>query len=479
MGQEIDRSEFSVSEQKQFLERLQSETATLDHWFHTDAFDRHSGHCGFELEGWLVGRDYRPAAENERFLKALDDPLVVPELSKFNFELNSKPHIPDRNVFKHMHRELRERWERCVRCASTLGLMPVQIGTLPTLRDDQLTMANISPLQRYFALNKQILQQRQGTPLRIDISGDREQLQVEHRDVMTESATTSLQIHLQVNVEQAVRFYNASQIAAAPMVALCANSPFLFGKQLWEETRIPLFEQSVSAPAFYDRPGHIVDRVTFGTRYTENSLMEIFEENLSGFPVLLPMLFENAQASLDHLRLHNGTIWRWNRPLIGFNSDGTPHLRLEHRVASAGPSVPDVIANIAFYYGLVHWLANNDDPPETLLPFAQARANFYQAARHGFDTDIFWLDGREHSLRRLLLDELLPAARQTLTAMGVDRGDVDYYYGGILEPRVRGGQNGARWQKRFIGEHGPDFALMTRAYCERQNRHIPVHEWTV
>ncbi len=479
MGQEIEQSEFSASEYHEFWQRLQRETATLKSWLDSDALPAEGGSCGFELEGWLLNSDCAPAPYSEVFLRSVNDPQVVPELSLFNFEINSLPQAFSPGMFSGLQRELGGRWQHCCDCAERLGLKLLQIGILPTLRDEALCLGNISPLQRYHALNQQVLNQRRGHPIKIDITGDEDQLSVVHTDVMSESATTSLQIHLQVKPGEAVRFFNAAQIMAAPMVAISANSPYLLEHELWEETRIPLFEQAVSVPAYYDQPGHQVERVTFGTRYVEHSLIELFEENLAGFPVLLPALAADGDADLHHLRLHNGTIWRWNRPLIGFDSNNKPHLRLEHRVAPSGPSVPDTIANILFFYGLIHCLATHPDAPEKLLPFEHARANFYQAARYGLDAQVFWLDGREHTLSALLLEHLRPATRQCLLNMGIQRQDTTDYMDNILTPRVRSEQTGACWQKRFIRKHGRDFTAMTHAYYLNQSRQIPVHQWTV
>ncbi|WP_290652095.1 glutamate-cysteine ligase family protein [Aquisalimonas sp.] len=479
MGEEITRSSFSAEEFQRFRQHLNEETQQLEQWFQDNALSPDAGVCGLELEGWLLDRDWQAAAENEAFLQGLNDPLVVPELSRFNFEINTTPQPRHARMFKRIHRQLRDIWGRCKQQADTLGLVPLQIGILPTLKDDVMTVENMSPLQRYHALNEQVLVHRHGTPLNIDISGDHDRLQVVHHDVMTEAATTSLQIHIQLDNERAVRFYNAAHVLAAPMVASCANSPYLFGQELWEESRIPLFEQSVSVPAFHDREGHLIERATFGTRYVQDSLMEIFRENRDFFPVLLPALHPDGAHRLAHLRLHNGTIWRWNRPLVDFDGQGRPTLRLEHRVTPAGPSLPDVIANILFFYGLIHYLADLADAPEHRLAFEHNVANFYQAARHGMAATVFWLDGHEHELRELLLGELVPAAAHTLGELGIDREDIDTYLHAIVAARLRSGQTGSAWQKRFVARHGRDFQNLTRAYYCQQQRQVPVHQWTI
>ena len=256
------------------------------------------------------------------------------------------------------------------------------IGILPTLTDNDLSLDNISSLDRYRALNEQVLRHRQGKTIRLHINGG-EHLEVEHKDVMLEAAATSLQIHLQTPQNLAVRYYNASVILSAPLVAVGANAPFMFNRDLWYETRIPVFEQSVDIGGIGGAASGPIHRVTFGSQYARESLFECFNENLEHYPVLLPVSYDSEPEKLNYLRLHNGTIWRWNRPLIGFDADGTPHLRIEHRTMSSAPSIIDNIANIALYYGLVEYYATCIDPPESSLAFTDAKDNFYRAAKTG------------------------------------------------------------------------------------------------
>jgi len=219
-------------------------------------------------------------------------------------------------------------------------------------------------------------------------------------------------------------------------------------------------------------------RAGFGSGYLRLSVMEWFRENLDHYPVLLPIRFSEDDTELSTLRLHNGTIWRWNRPLVGFSKDGEPHFRLEHRVMAAGPSLIDVIANNAFFHGLVHDLAQQDNPPESQLEFAAARDNYYHAARLGLNATVQWLDGERRELQHLILDLLLPRAQAGLAALGVDRKDAGDTLG-IIDARVRSGQNGAAWQRAFLREHGPDMNQLTCAYLAHQRGGQPVHEWPI
>jgi len=478
MGRDIPKSEFSAEDKREFDQRLREETRLLMDLFKSDAFENTKEHCGFELEMCLVDKNCRPSPKNEEFLARSPSHLVVPELSRFNFEINSTPHPFEGKLLSNLEEELIEVWRGCRRRANQMGLEVLAIGILPTITDENLTMENMSSLKRYLALNHQILKLRKDKPLELKIDG-KDILRISHHDVMLESVTTSLQIHLQVNSSEAVRYYNTAQILSAPIVAVAANSPYLFGKDLWEETRIPVFEQAISVASFRDSHGEIVRRVTFGTGYGRNSLLEPFLENLDRYPVLLPMVLEGEPTSLSHLRLHNGTIWRWNRPLIGLGENGKPHIRIEHRVASAGPSISDIIANIAFFLGLINYFLKNDTPLETLVPFEIARHNFYRAAKKGFAAKVTWVDGKEVTLQSLLLGSLLPAAREGLLKAGLLKEDVSFYIDDIMANRIRTGKNGAGWQRSFIGVHGNDFQAMTRSYIENQKKNIPVHEWPI
>jgi hypothetical protein len=218
------------------------------------------------------------------------------------------------------------------------------------------------------------------------------------------------------------------------------------------------------------------ERVNFGFRYAGHSIMETFRANLDRYPVLLPQLMAEPDQPLAHLRLHNGTIWRWNRPLLGFDEAQRPHLRIEHRVVPAGPTVPDMIANAALYLGAVRDLAGQDQPPESLVPFLQTRAAFYTCARDGMDAEIQWLDGNTLPVTRIIREDLLPRARRGLMSMGIDSNEIDHWLG-IISGRLETGRTGARWQRAWVKRHGFDMAGLTAAYLGHQQTGQPVHEW--
>ena len=475
MGQEIEEVQFTPDDFVEYARRLRTETVLLSQWFSDEIFSPRDRMGGFELEAWLVDSLGHPAPVNEMFLKHLDNPMVVPELARFNVELNDHPQHLWGSALSRFEASLGATWQQCRQAADELQLRLMMIGILPTLEVAELTQANMSDLKRYRALNEQILRLREGRPLELDISG-REHLRVANNSVMLEAATTSFQLHLKVHPRAARRACNAAMIVSAPLVAVSANSPYLFGHDLWSETRIPLFEQSVAVGGFAGASHGPLRRVTFGTGYVRDTILECFIENEQHYPLLLPMQFHDGLEQMSHVRLHNGTIWRWNRPLIGFDYDGIPHLRIEHRVIPGGPTIADMIANAALFYGLMQALMTTEVPPEQQLPFATARDNFYTAAQHGLDAHVTWLDGKRSSVQHLLLDHLVPLARQGLEQLEIDRDDIDRYLG-IIEARARTGQTGTRWQRAYVERHGGDLAAMTHAYYEQQEKGAPVHEW--
>ena len=476
MGQEINQTSFTDAEVDHFRNCLREETATLKKWFDERAFEyADQPDIGLELEGWLVDENYLPAPMNEAFLKEADDPDIVEELSKFNFEVNAPPQALNSACFTATEADLNRTWAKCVAAADRLNLKPCAIGIMPTVRDEMLQTEWLSDANRYQALNDEILRRRKGKPLHIDIKGY-EHLDYHCDHIMLEAACTSLQSHLKINQEDAVRFYNAGVLAAGPLVAATANSAYLYGKSLWAETRIPAFEQATALEGYRDASGNNVLRVTLGTGYIRHSFLELFLANLS-YPPLLPAIVEN-RAKLPHLKLQNGTVWRWVRPILGFNKEKVPHLRIEHRVMPAGPSIVDTVANLALCHGLMFALAKQDTPPELETPYEDVVANFYACAKDGLRAKVRWRR-KSVDVQSLLLDELIPMARTALEKEGVSADDLDKFFTETLIPRIRSGRTGANWQRRYVELNGTNRQALAEAYMAHQATGKPVHDWTV
>lgn len=482
MGQEVNTTEFTEQDFREFKRLLGEETRELERWFHEERFSKGVRMCGLELEAWLADQKFSPSPSNADFLDGLQHRLVGPELARFNFELNTDPRAlgHDSNALTDLHRELSKTWDACQQRADAMGLHALTIGVMPTLEEGMLNVENMTVSKRYEALNQQLFMDRGQIPLSFHID-EGEGLHIEQADMMLEAASTSLQVHLKVGQEEAVRCYNASIIASAPLVAASANSPYLYGRALWEESRVPIFERSVPSGHIRDEQGRVINRAGFGNGYAKMSLFEPFAENLTLFPPVLPEIQQDTADPLPHLRLHNGTVWRWNRPIIGFDNNQPlkPHLRIEHRTMSAGPTLLDVMANAAYYLGLTFELMSHTTPPEQYLPFEVARANFYDAARYGLAAQVRTSDGTSHLLQKFSLDVLLPLAKKGLARLGILDSDIALYIDDVLEPRIRTGQNGANWQKNFIARHGHHLPQMVESYIHHQKSGEPVFRWSI
>jgi len=476
VGQEINTSDFSETDFHTFQQHLQQQTQTLASWFEEKRFVNREKLGGFELEACLVDKDCLPLCCNHDFMQAMAADYLAPELAAFNIEFNFTPQQLQHRGLYDFEQEMRQRWQRGEEVAKQLGAQLLMIGILPTIRNADLQSNNLSHMARYKALNDQVLRLRQGKPLQLDIQGQ-DILRLQHPDVMLESATTSFQVHFQVPLELSVRIYNASLMVSAPMVAVSANSPFFFDKSLWAETRIPLFEQSVESGGFQDAAHGPMRRVTFGSGYARHSLMECFQENLDHYPVLLASKLESSDR-FAYVRLHNGTLWRWNRPLIGQEDQrgDNYHVRVEHRVMPAGPSVLDSVANAAFYFGLSYALAN--DEAQSNISFADARDNFYAAAKLGLDAHMRWQQDKKVRVTSLILNKLLPLAWEGLQLLGISQSDIKHYLG-IIEQRVEKQCNGCNWQRAYVAKHGHDMVKLTQAYLQRQQSGEPVHDWSL
>jgi len=472
MGIEVSQDHFSKNDFSKFQQKLNLETDYLLERLSLNQFSNHPPVAGFELEACLVDSALQPTPINTPFLERVDHAMFTSELAKFNIEINTTPQALSGQAFQQFEDEIQHLIIDAQRAAKALEAQILFTGILPTLAPEHFCIENMSEMKRYHALNEQILRSRQGKPLHFDLQGH-EALHMQNNSVMLESAATSMQLHLQAPIEDAHHYYNASILASAAVTAVSCNSPYLFGNELWHETRIPIFEQSVHL-GNSGQNGNTSQRVSFGSGYI-NNIAECFIENRDDYPVILPMLQDKPVEKFAHLNLHNGTIWRWNRPIVGFDSDGTPHIRIEHRVMPAGPTTVDMIANAAFFYGLTQYFATYLQQHEMPIPFQQAKDNFYTAARHGLSAKIQW-DNQTVSVQELLLADFIPYAKQGLQQLQIDQDAIDHYLS-IIQARVKSGQTGAAWQMNHVRQHGCSMQQLTQDYFQLQKTGNPVHTW--
>ncbi|MFF2026364.1 glutamate-cysteine ligase family protein [Streptomyces sp. NPDC058171] len=496
MGEKVVAGVVDLSDRQRYREKLRQCLAGLGRLLAEERFDRPKNLMGLEIELNLAGPDGLPRMMNAEVLERIASQDFQTELAMFNLEVNIAPHRLGGRVLDQLAEEVRTGLAYAHRKANEVDAGIVMIGILPTLAQHDLVPANLSAADRYTLLNEQIVAAR-GESFQLDIEGV-ERLTCTSDSIAPEAACTSVQLHLQVTPARFAGVWNAAQAVAGVQIALGANSPFLFGRELWRESRPPLFQQSTDTRPPEVAAQGVRPRTWFGERWID-SAYDLFEENLRFFPPLLPIcdeedplkvLDDGGVPSLAELVLHNGTVYRWNRPVYD-TVDGVPHLRVENRVLPAGPTVIDVMANTAFYYGIVRALAENPVPVWSRLPFEAAARNFDDACRHGIDAELQWpRPGRHGTVRRipavtLVLEELLPLAAGGLDAWGVEPADRDRYLG-VIEERCRQRVNGASWQTTTFHrarESGLDrhaaLAATTRRYCELMHAGQPVHTWPV
>ncbi len=478
-----------VTERRTAMNWMLRDLHALQRLLDSGTFETGSPRIGAEQEFFLVDRAWQPSPVALEMLAAIDEPHFTTEVGAFNLEVNLDPQPFDGRCLRDMHQQLDELLELARRTARHLEREILLTGILPTIRMSDLDLSNMVQNPRYLALNRSLLEMR-GEDLDLFISGA-DELRVRQASVMAEACNASFQVHLQVAPDEFASLYNVAQLLAGPTLACATNSPILFGKQLWAETRIPLFEQSVDTR----RSGHHLrqrsGRVTFGTHWVRDSVIELFKEDITRFrPLLAPdshtdpfdVIAEGGVPDLAAIRLHTGTVWRWNRACYGV-MNGIPHLRIENRILPSGPTTSDEIANAALWLGLMRGVTTRHPEVSRMMEFDTVRANFANAAREGLSSSLHWLDGRERPAPELLLDVLLPIAVEGLESAGVDAADSERYLG-IVERRVRSGYTGSRWQvasmlsMRQQGSIGQRLNSLTAAIAARQQVGNPVSEWT-
>jgi hypothetical protein len=497
MGQEIATETLGSSDRQRYRTKVQRCLDALARMLTEGGFSDSPPHIGLEVELNLVDDDQQPAMANTVVLEKLDDPSFTTELGQHNLELNVAPRPLSGDQATELEQELVTALTGAGVKAQDAGTTLVMIGMLPTLREEHFKARWLSNNARYARLNDQIFAARgEDMVLAMDgptIPGQRaERLRTSTDSILAESACTSAQLHLQVPPEAFAPHWNAAQCLAGVQVAIAANSPFLLRKALWHETRIPLFLQATDTRPEELKTQGVRPRVWFGERWI-TSIFDLFEENVRYFPGLLPefddedpfeALDRGRAPRLAELRLHNGTIWRWNRPVYDI-ADGVPHLRVENRVLPAGPTVIDLMANAAFFYGAQHALATEERPVWTQMSFQAAEENLYAGARHGFDAQLYWPGIGWVPPDELVLRRLLPMAHEGLRQCGVSDAARERYLG-VIEHRCLAQRSGSTWQRAAVTrmeERGLDrdeaLVEMLSRYVELSSTNDPVHTWPV
>lgn len=487
MGQDVG-SEQSPEAIRAFTKALLRDVHALERMLDEGMIETGIRRFGAEQEMFLVNEGWRAAPLAVQVLEGLNNPSFTTELAQFNLEANLTPRVLEGDCFRLMEEEVDSLVSAVREEAAKHGAKVVLAGILPTLSKSDLSLDNLTPERRYHALNEALGALRNGA-WRLSIQGT-DELMIEHDSVMLEACNTSIQIHLQVSADEFPTFYNAAQAVTGPILAGAVNSPLLFGRRLWAETRIALFMQSLDTRGSDLHMREMSPRVRFGDSWLTDSVTELFHEDIENFRVLLaegdledPMdvLDGGGVPKLQALQLFNSTLYRWNRPCYGI-SEGRPHLRIECRALPAGPTILDESANTVFWIGAVMGLAKRYPDLSERMEFDHAKANFLAAARLGLQAGFQWIDKKTVSADRLILDTLLPLAREGLADYPVDMGDVDRYLG-VVRERVEKKATGSSWALRSLsslkgsGTRSERLAALTASSARQQEKGIPVAQW--
>ncbi len=489
MGELNVEQESDPEHLRMFMQQVLRDVRALEAMLEGDWFETGVDRIGAEQELFLVGPGLRPASLAVEALAAIDDPRFTTELASFNLEANLDPIDIGPDSLRRLEQQLDELLAKARKGARSVGAEVLLTGILPTLEKSDLSLDNMTPVPRYFALAEAAHRLR-GTEFEFHIKG-RDELTTTHDSVMVEACNTSFQLHLQVDPDRFAPLYNIAQTLTAPVLAAATNSPCLFGKRLWSETRIALFRQAIDT-----RPRSLrrqqPTRVSFGESWLDESVLELFREDIARFRLListdidedpLERLAAGEVPKLKALCLHNGTVYHWNRACYGCTG-GRPHLRIENRVLPAGPSVLDEIANAALWFGLIKAFASDIEDIRRHIDFDAVKENFLAAARLGLQAQFRWLDGRQVTARDLICTELLPRARSGLQDSGIDPEDISRTLD-VIEQRVESGRTGSQWAldslaaMRGEGMVSERMASLTAGMLARQKEGRPVHTWSL
>lgn len=478
----------SNTDKADYLFQLLRDIEALDLMIEQNLIEKTPIRIGAEQEFCIVDSAFKPANKALELLKAIDDEHFTTEIGNFNLEINLDPLELKENCFSNLHKQLRLLLDKSKLEADKLNVKIILTGILPTLTSRHIDINNMTPKQRYFVLNEAIKESRK-EDFEIHIKGV-DELNLRHDSVMLEGCNTSFQMHLQINPDNFVDSYNWAQAISGPILSACTNSPFLFGKELWSETRIALFTQSVDTRANSFMLNEKQSRVSFGSDWTQGSVTDIFKDNVSRFRSLLTsgtitdsvdQLNRGEIPKLKALQLHNGTVYRWNRACYGVG-DGKPHLRIENRYIAAGPTATDQIANMMFWVGVMLGRSKQYEKIHKVMAFKDAKHNFFSAARYGMAAQFYW-NNQLVSSQDLILNEFIPMAYKGLYSAGISSKDAEYYLE-IIRKRVTS-NTGSQWMVksfRNLLKSKKTYDAMqtiTSKLYEKQSKDYPVSSWRV
>ena len=475
-----------------FVKKLLKDVQALNYMLENDWFEDDIIRIGAEQEMCVV--DKKTMKPNciamDVLSKMKKHKWVETELAQFNLEINLQPQIFKGNCLSAMENELNNNLSIISETLKKFKSKLILTGILPTLRKFDLELDNLTPKKRYKALMEAINSQLIGSAYELRLMGI-DELLVKHDSPLLEACNTSFQVHLQVTPKQFVPFHNIAQTLAAPMIAISSNSPIVFGKRLWHESRIALFQQALDTRTTHRHMRERSPRVTFGSDWLDESILEIYKEDIARFRVLLSadveedslaMIADGKVPKLRALQVHNSTVYRWNRPCYGVSDTGKPHLRIENRVLPAGPTTRDEMANAALWLGAMIGYGEEYKDIRDFISWEDVRDNFGKAARYGIDTKFTWFKDRKVSALDLMLEEVIPLARKGLEKQGVSGGEIDTYLG-VIEERAKSQMSGARWQLRAFTKLRKEVSrdeaasVLTACIIKNQEQQIPVHKW--
>jgi predicted transcriptional regulator len=488
MGSQLVKAITTQKQRKDFVFHLLNDVKAFEYMIQNDLFEKGIQRVGAEQELCIVDKNYRPSLNALKILEKVNDPHLTTELALFNLEINLDPFELATDCFSKLENQLSILVKKVNEKANETEENKILLtGILSTLKKKDLVFENMTPFERYKTLNK-VIKDIRGDDFKVHIQGV-EELILKHESILFEACNTSFQVHLQVDIDNAIDMYNWSQAIAGPVLSVMSNSPILFGKELWSETRIALFQQSVDLRNKTYLQREQKPRVSFGNRWIKESILELFTDDIARHAPLVTSEFEeNSLDSLQNgimpklkaLNLHNGTLYKWNRLCYGVHKN-VAHLRIENRYIPSGPSIKDEIANALFWVGVMQGMPKEYRNIWDKMSFTDAKSNFMNAARTGIDSYFNWF-GKGYSAKKLLKEILVPMAQKGLENSNIDEKDIDFYLT-IIKQRIENNITGSKWisrNKRKLTKETSKYetnVLLAHHMYNNQQNDIPIFKW--